>query len=532
MQTVRIIPEITKVSSILEHSDMEHTKYKVLLVENNEADQNAFTRYAERENFQYDYIVAGSVSQVKELLNSEKIDVLISDYVLGDGTVFDIFNLVHDIPVIVVTKGGDIGVAVKAMKAGSYDYIIKDKELNYLKILPVTINKAIRRKEAEERLRLLESAVMNANDAIIILEAEPGQMLGRRILYVNEAFTRMTGYSYDEATRKTLRMLRGPKTSLAALNQLRVALEQIKPVRVELINYRKDGSEFWAECNIVPFADEKGSFTHWVSVQRDITERKKSEEEREKLMREIEAINADLTELNQELETIGAERTMSLMALTVADRVRNPASMIGGRCKRILQKEEVSESLREGLQYIIEGAEKLDKIVNDFETLLKKRQSMFKNDDLNRVVESVVSVIEKEAAYRGVTISVNISVDQLRINMQKDLLRVAIFHIMKNAVEATSEGGMISVETFKDGDNVYFTVSDTGYGIPQEDVDHVFRPFFSTKERGFGMGLPLVKQIISEHLGELIVKSKPGQGSTFQMIFPVRWKEETLYNEQ
>jgi signal transduction histidine kinase len=220
------------------------------------------------------------------------------------------------------------------------------------------------------------------------------------------------------------------------------------------------------------------------------------------------------------------------MALTVADRVRNPASMIGGRCKRILQKEEVSESLREGLQYIIEGAEKLDKIVNDFETLLKKRQSMFKNDDLNRVVESVVSVIEKEAAYRGVTISVNISVDQLRINMQKDLLRVAIFHIMKNAVEATSEGGMISVETFKDGDNVYFTVSDTGYGIPQEDVDHVFRPFFSTKERGFGMGLPLVKQIISEHLGELIVKSKPGQGSTFQMIFPVRWKEETLYNEQ
>jgi PAS domain S-box-containing protein len=370
---------------------------------------------------------------------------------------------------------------------------------------------------------------MNANDAIIILEAEPGQMMGRRILYVNDAFTRMTGYSYEEATSRTLRILRGPKTSLAALNKIRYALEQIKPVRVELVNYRKDGTEFWVECNIVPFADEKGSFLHWVSVQRDITERKRAEEEREQLMKEIEAINADLTELNQELETIGAERTMSLMALTVADKVRNPASMIGARCRRILKKEEVSESLRESLQYIIEGAENLDKIVNDFEALLRNRQSQFKNHDLNSLVARVVSVIEKEAAFKDVKMSVNISDEQLNINMQKDLLRVALFHIMKNAVEATSKGGMIQVETFRDGDNVGFSVSDTGYGIPKEDVSHVFRPFFSTKERGFGMGLPLVKQIITEHLGELTVKSKPGQGTTFEVLFPIRWKEEELY---
>jgi len=245
-------------------------------------------------------------------------------------------------------------------------------------------------------------------------------------------------------------------------------------------------------------------------------------------MNEIGAINADLSELNRELETIGAERTMSLMALTLADRVRNPAAMIGARCRRLLDKEDVPENLRQGILYIKEGAEKLDDIVKEFEALLKNRQSKFKNDDFNRIVERVASIVEKDALHKGVRMSLDLSVEPLKINMQKDLLRVALFHVMKNSVEATPEGGVITIATFRDGDNIGFTVSDTGHGITQGEIDHVFRPFFSTKERGFGMGLPLVKQIISEHLGEVNVRSEPGQGTTFLMLFPVRWKEKKL----
>jgi signal transduction histidine kinase len=124
---------------------------------------------------------------------------------------------------------------------------------------------------------------------------------------------------------------------------------------------------------------------------------------------------------------------------------------------------------------------------------------------------------------------VRISKESMRINMQRDLLRVAVFHIMKNAVEASTKGGRITIETLKDEENVILSVSDTGYGIPEEDIANLFMPFFSTKERGYGMGLPLVKQIISEHLGELVVKSEPGGGSTFRMMFPLRWKDERLY---
>lgn len=507
---------------------MPDMKGNILFIENDAADRKVLKRLVEARDFKYKYMIVKSFSEAKEALEENKFDVVITDYMLDDGTAFDILDLVKDAPVIVVTGAGDLGIAVKAMKAGAYDFIVKDTTLDYLNVLPVTIGNAIRRKKDVEKLKLLESAVANANDAIIILEAEPIEMRGRRMLYVNKAFTNMTGYTYEEAVNNTLRILRGPRTSLAALNEIRVALERVKPVRVELINYRKDGTEFWVECNIVPFADEKGSFVHWVSVQRDITERKKAEEEKERLMNEIELINADLTELNHELETIGAERTMSLMALTVADSIRNPAAMIGGRCRRILVKEELSESLRAGIMNIIEGAEKLDKIVGDFEDLLKNRQSKFKYEDLNKVVESVVSISEKEASSKGVEMIVNISKETLRMNMQKNLLRVAIFHIMKNAVEATSMGGTVTVKTFSEGDCVVFMVSDKGYGIPDEDVESVFKPFFSTKEKGFGMGLPLVKQIVAEHLGKLVVESKAGKGATFKLYFPVRWNEDRL----
>jgi PAS domain S-box-containing protein len=503
-------------------------KSRVLLIEDHNTGQKGLKKLSRKESSKYEYVMAGSIAEARELVETSTFDVIITDFLLRDGTVFNIFESIRGIPIIVVTEGGDEGIAVKAMKAGAYDYIIKDPDMNYLKVLPMTIENAIKRKEFEEKLRLLESAVMSANDAIIILEAEPGEMMGRRILFVNEAFTIMTGYTLEEATKSTLRMLRGPGTSLEALNKIRIALESRRPVRVELINYRKDGSEFWVECNIVPFADEAGSFVHWVSVQRDITERKIAESEREKLIQEIEAMNADLTELNQELETIGTERTMSLMALTVADRIRNPASMIGGRCRRLLKKDNLPEDLIAGLQQIMEGAEKLDRIVSDFETLLKERQYKFKHHDLNSIVEKVVPVMEKEAALKGIRVTARISREPLRLNMQKDLLRVAIFHVMKNAVEATSQNGTIEVKTSKENDRVILTVSDTGYGIPDGEIDNVFKPFFSTKERGFGMGLPLVKQIVSEHLGDLIIESRAGQGSIFRMIFPTTWREGRL----
>lgn len=127
------------------------------------------------------------------------------------------------------------------------------------------------------QLRLLESVVITTNDAVVITEAEPIDEPGPRIVYVNPAFTRMTGYTLEEVLGKTPRILQGEKTDRAVLDRIRAALQTWQPSQVELLNYRKDGSQFWVELSIVPVADEKGWYTHWVAVQRDITERKLTE---------------------------------------------------------------------------------------------------------------------------------------------------------------------------------------------------------------------------------------------------------------
>ncbi|GGC61875.1 putative bifunctional diguanylate cyclase/phosphodiesterase [Undibacterium terreum] len=130
---------------------------------------------------------------------------------------------------------------------------------------------------ANEELRLTAAAVERLNDLVLITEAKPISLDGPRIVFVNDAFVRRTGYARQEVLGKTPRILQGPNTQRSELKRIRSALENWEPVRAELINYTKSGEEYWVEADIVPIADEAGVFTHWVAVERDITERKKSE---------------------------------------------------------------------------------------------------------------------------------------------------------------------------------------------------------------------------------------------------------------
>lgn len=229
-----------------------------------------------------------------------------------------------------------------------------------------------------------------------------------------------------------------------------------------------------------------------------------------------------LEEFNQEMETLIAERTMNLMALTIADRVRNLATVIGYMGKKMLQRKDISEDFKENLVSIIEETEKLQNIVRDFHNLLKSKESKFRYEDINEVIESVLPTIEKEA----VELVVNLSEHPLKINMQRSLLKIAVSLLIRNSIEATPENGRVYVETHRDKDTVILAISDEGRGIPEETIDKIFEPFFSTKKHRFGMGLPLVKQIVSEHLGEIKVESESGKGTTFRLIFPFRWTKD------
>jgi PAS domain S-box-containing protein len=122
-----------------------------------------------------------------------------------------------------------------------------------------------------------ENCLNHLNDAILITEAEPFDAPGPRILWANDFFYQITGYEPSEVIGKTPRILKGPLTDKSVLKTLRAALEKWKACRFEVLNYKKDGSTFWSEFEVTPVANEVGCYTHLISVQRDITERKQSE---------------------------------------------------------------------------------------------------------------------------------------------------------------------------------------------------------------------------------------------------------------
>lgn len=126
--------------------------------------------------------------------------------------------------------------------------------------------------------KLLAACIDRLNDAIVITEAEPIEKPGPRIVWANKVFFERNGYTPEEVIGQSPRMLQGPGTDRATLDKLRAALEKWQSIRAEILNYRKDGTTYWNEFEIVPIADEKGWFTHWVSVQRDTTERKLAQE--------------------------------------------------------------------------------------------------------------------------------------------------------------------------------------------------------------------------------------------------------------
>ena len=144
--------------------------------------------------------------------------------------------------------------------------------------LAVHLRDVTARHKSQEQLRLLESSIARLNDLVIITEAGPFSAPGPRIVFVNEAFERRTGYTPEEVLGRTPRLLQGPATQRVELDRIRAAMEQWQPARVDLINYKKNGEPFWVDLEVSPVWDHERKLTHWVAVGRDITERKTAEE--------------------------------------------------------------------------------------------------------------------------------------------------------------------------------------------------------------------------------------------------------------
>ena len=136
-------------------------------------------------------------------------------------------------------------------------------------------------KKEELQLRLFKSVITNSTDVVLITEAKNKESDGPKILYVNEAFTKLTGYTNDEIIGKSPRILQGDRTDRNELDRLKLALSNWEPCEIEVVNYKKNGEAYWVNLSIIPLANEIGNFTHWISIQRDISKYKNEKLENE-----------------------------------------------------------------------------------------------------------------------------------------------------------------------------------------------------------------------------------------------------------
>ncbi|MBD0343773.1 MAG: PAS domain S-box protein [Coleofasciculus sp. Co-bin14] len=268
---------------------MKQNQRTVLIIDDSVEDRETYRRYLLQDaNYTYRILEEEYGENGLELCKRVNPDAILLDYRLPDIDGLEFLSELKTqtgktkFPVVMLTGYGNEAIAVAAMKSGAQDYLVKGG------MTPENLRVAIRHaveqaylkrqlEESQERLRLFESIVVNANDAVLVTTTHIDDP-GPRILYVNEAFTRMTGYTREEVLGQSPRFLQGTNTARATLDQIRTALAARQPVQVELINYCKDGSELWVELSITPVAKATGEYIHFIGIQRDITERKRTEE--------------------------------------------------------------------------------------------------------------------------------------------------------------------------------------------------------------------------------------------------------------
>ncbi len=226
----------------------------LLLIEDDHVDQLAFKRHVESEKLPYLFEMVQSLSEAKAVIASKHFDIIISDYHLGDGTAFDVSEIAKGTPLIIITGVGNEEIAVKALKSGAYDYIVKDADRNYLRVLPLTIQKAVAGNIADRQMKMLLHAIMHINDSVYITD------VSGMIRFTNTAFCDTYGYTSDE--------LFGMPASLLG--------EEGKDG--ECLHRRKDGTGFFVSVSRSIVKDQKGDVTAIVAVARDTTERKRAEE--------------------------------------------------------------------------------------------------------------------------------------------------------------------------------------------------------------------------------------------------------------
>lgn len=367
-----------------------------------------------------------------------------------------------------------------------------------------------KRKTEVHRLKLIESVITHTTDAVLITDADVFDGLGPRIVYVNEAFTRMTGYNADEVMGKTPRMLQGPKSDLAELQRLGTALRKSQPCEVTTINYKKNGEEFWVNFSVNPVMDDKGVLTHYVAIQRDVTERKKAE-------LELKLFANDLYERNKELNQFG---------YIVSHNLRSPVANIMGLANLLELDSDDPDTVARCTHDLKIVVNRLDSVIKDLSQIVSITDGSIaltkEKIDLNALIAQVVADLEECISHTGVRVT--IPGGSHILYSHKAYLYSVFYNLVSNAIKYRSDNSpQVTITIVDDVTGTIVTVEDNGIGIDLiKHRDSVFKPYkrFNLNIEGKGLGLFLVKSHVEALGGYIAIDSKEGRGSVFTISLP------------
>ena len=445
-------------------------------------------------------------------------------------------------------------------------------EMAYL----ATLRDITDRKQAEEMLWLYDRAIAATSTGVTISDATHPE---HPIIYCNPAFESMTGYRREEILGKNCQFLQGSETDPVAVEIIRKALQTKSECKVILKNYRKDGTTFWNCFSISPVRDRTGKLTHFIGVQRDITDSKQAEEalhNSEAQSREQAAqLAAALDELKATHSQLVQSEKMSSLGLLiagVAHEINNPVSFIHGNLthlkdytqdlfhhlelyeqhypnpvEEIQQEREDSDLdfLAEDLPRILSsmsvGVDRICQIVQSLRNFSRHDDSQMKPVNLHEGIDSTLLILNHRLKGNGEKPQIQIVKEYGNLPPVECFagpINQVFMNILSNAIDALEEArskqtnqempespSQVRICTQVVGNFVEIKIADNGPGITEEVKQRIFDTFFTTKPigKGTGMGLSISYQIIVErHKGELYCNSELGNGTEFTIRIPLQ----------
>lgn len=398
---------------------------------------------------------------------------------------------------------------------GTYKYVfdrgflVKDSTGKAIRMIGA-MQDVTRQKEEEQRLKLLETVITQTKDAVIISESEKSDNTIPKIVFVNPAFTRMTGYNADEVIGRPPTIFMERKSFKSDFDRLADALKNKKEYKLETLNNKKDGEEYWVNFSMIPITNKEGEHSHWISIQRDITEEKRQEKEKEQLIRELTQNNKDLKQFSY----------------ITSHNLRAPLSNLTGLLNLLedipIENAELSE--------IMEGFSKSTHLLNETINDLVKVVIIKDNPSIHKEEVSIKEIFDN--VYDQLSLLVNlhkldihVQLEQVSIlNINKAYLESIFLNLLTNAIKYRNPNRQlkISVTSHAIEDTVELIFTDNGIGIDlQRNKDKIFGLYqrFHNYPDSKGLGLYLVKSQVESMGGTISVESNVDVGTTFTLIF-------------